>query len=309
MSLVLVTPPATEPLSLQEVRTHLRLDATNVEPAPASLLAALASLAGNVDVGTHRYCLTFVTADGETQAGDESNVVTVTVSTNARVALTEIPTGGALVTARKLYRTKAGLNVFYLLATIADNTTTTYTDNIADASLGAEVPTENTTGDTELAALIAAVRVHVENDLRRALITQQWRYRLSSFPDCVEIALPKTPVISIDSVTYLDTDGVSQTLATNQYDTEIGETLPNVIHRAYNVTWPSVQASRVPVSILFTAGYGPAASDVPLPIRHAMKLMIGELYENRESVNVGNIVNVMPAYDRLLSPYRVRWFV
>src|SRR5262249_42315303 len=41
------------------------------------------------------------------------------------------------VTQRKIYRTKVGGSSYFLLTTLADNTSTTYTDNIADASLGA----------------------------------------------------------------------------------------------------------------------------------------------------------------------------
>ena len=51
------------------------------------------------------------------------------------------------VIARKIYRTKAGGSTYWLLATIADNTTTTYTDTAADASLTDEIAVyrENTT--------------------------------------------------------------------------------------------------------------------------------------------------------------------
>ena len=46
-------------------------------------------------------------------------------------------TGGtaSLATSRKIYRTKAGGATYYLLTTIADNSTTIYTDNTADVSL------------------------------------------------------------------------------------------------------------------------------------------------------------------------------
>ncbi len=61
----------------------------------------------------------------------------------AHVPLTLIPTGTGSITQRKLYRTAAGGSQLKLLATIADNTTTTYTDSTADGSLGANIPTSN----------------------------------------------------------------------------------------------------------------------------------------------------------------------
>ncbi len=44
------------------------------------------------------------------------------------------------VTARKVYRTQGGGSTWTLLTTVADNTTTSFTDTTADGSLGADVP-------------------------------------------------------------------------------------------------------------------------------------------------------------------------
>lgn len=65
-------------------------------------------------------------------------------ATLSTVALTNIPTGDATVTSRKVYRTEAGGSTLKLLTTIGDNSTTTYTDTSADASLGANAPASNT---------------------------------------------------------------------------------------------------------------------------------------------------------------------
>lgn len=60
--------------------------------------------------------------------------------TKQNVALTSIPVSSdAQVTARNLYRTTSGGARFYFLAKINDNTTTTFTDNIADLALGDEM--------------------------------------------------------------------------------------------------------------------------------------------------------------------------
>ncbi len=61
-----------------------------------------------------------------------------------RVSLTAIPLGATGTTARKIYRTTVGGATLKLVATIGDNTTTTYTDAIADGSLGANAPSTNT---------------------------------------------------------------------------------------------------------------------------------------------------------------------
>lgn len=106
--------------------------------APTDPTATLiATGTGNVDAGTHSYAVTFINAVGETNFDPTQPTVT-TDSSHKQVSITNIATSSsASVTARKIYRTKAGGSTFYLLTTISDNTTTSYTDNTADASLGA----------------------------------------------------------------------------------------------------------------------------------------------------------------------------
>jgi hypothetical protein len=109
---------------------------------------------GPLSVGWYSWRVTFVTAEGETEPGPTTNLVQFTnPAVSGRADLYTIPTGAADagVTARRIYRTTAGGSVFKLVATLNDNTTTFYTDFIADASLGAVAPNANTTGDRVLA--------------------------------------------------------------------------------------------------------------------------------------------------------------
>ena len=73
---------------------------------------------------------------------------TVGTAPAAQVALSALPVAGATaaVTGRRVYRTAAGGTLLKVLATIGDNTTTTYTDALADASLGATAPAGDTSG-------------------------------------------------------------------------------------------------------------------------------------------------------------------
>lgn len=52
-------------------------------------------------------------------------------------ALTSVATGGSGTTARRIYRTVAGGSEYKLLGEIPNNSTTTFTDNVADEALGA----------------------------------------------------------------------------------------------------------------------------------------------------------------------------
>jgi hypothetical protein len=104
--------------------------------APTAPTIASIGAGGAVNDGAHLYKITFVTANGETELGTASATATTTTGNNT-VNLSAVPTGPAGVTSRKIYRTKAGAASYFLLATLADNTTTTYADTTADASLGA----------------------------------------------------------------------------------------------------------------------------------------------------------------------------
>lgn len=103
--------------------------------------------AGNLSAGNYRYKVTFVTAAGETDASPASSVITITNPSSAGQIAVSFSVGSTGVTARKLYRTEAGGSVYKYLATISDNVTTTYVDNIADASLGSTEPELNTTAN------------------------------------------------------------------------------------------------------------------------------------------------------------------
>ncbi len=71
---------------------------------------------------------------------------TVGTAAAAQVAVSGVPLGPAAVTGRRLYRTAAGGTALQRLGALADNTTTAYVDALADASLGANAPTGDTSG-------------------------------------------------------------------------------------------------------------------------------------------------------------------
>jgi hypothetical protein len=77
-------------------------------------------------------------------------------SVTNRVAIAGVATGPTGTTSRNVYRTTAGGAQLKLLATIADNTTATYTDAIADASLGANALASDTSGLATIAGQINA---------------------------------------------------------------------------------------------------------------------------------------------------------
>ena len=135
--------------SLIESRKTDRFEDQNVtylDPATPSAPTVAQGAAGNVNVGTHTWKVSFyrTSPTGETLAGTASAQLNVAGSASI-VNLTSVPTGPAGTTARRVYRTVTGDTGNYLyVGVVSDNTTTTFADNVADASLGAAASIVNT---------------------------------------------------------------------------------------------------------------------------------------------------------------------
>lgn len=190
-------------------------------------------------------------------------------------------------------------------------------DPISIAEARAQCRITDTDEDGLLAGYILAARHFVETYTRRALMTQTWRLTIDrAWPRVYErdldrwfyrIVLPRPPSQSVSSIQYVDLAGATQTLPADQYTPprklDTGEW---AIEPAYGVTWPSVRDQLAAITVTFLAGYGNNPGDIPEGLRQAMLLLIGHSFDNREAVNVGNIVNEMPlAVDALLFQHRV----
>jgi uncharacterized phiE125 gp8 family phage protein len=165
--------------------------------------------------------------------------------------------------------------------------------------------------DALITAMVAAATQHLDAEvgwLGRAISPRELEARGVYFDGC-RIRPPFPPVISVSSIKYLDTNGAEQALATDQY-----EVRGNEIVRAWGVSWPSVRRDDENVRIRYWAGYAadpaadPLIADVPAPIVAAIKLMVGDLYFNRETTISGTIVQSVPmstTVENLLAPFRV----
>lgn len=160
--------------------------------------------------------------------------------------------------------------------------------------------------DDLITALIQAATTHLEGRngiLGRALITQTWEWRVDYFPACLEVPLP--PLQSVTSVKYLDDNGVEQTLDPSAYVVEAHHRNGR-IRPVYNTIWPTTRPESGAVRIVFVAGYGDAAA-VPQPIKHAILLLVGHWWFNREAV--GDPMTPVPlAVEALTNPFRILEF-
>lgn len=119
--------------------------APDVPLTPPIACSAVKTAGVALEIGYYEWAITFVTANGETIAGTLESETTT--AGDQKVNLSSIPVGPAGTIARNVYRTEVGAaGDLKLVTTIADNVTTVYLDEMPDASLGAVVPSLNTSG-------------------------------------------------------------------------------------------------------------------------------------------------------------------
>ena len=110
---------------------------------------------------------------------------------------------------------------------------------------------------------------------------------------------PVGPINSITSITYKDTAGSTQTLDASKYWYDIKTKSARItfdsVPDLYDDTFNAVQ-------INMNLGYPEA--DVPEPILHAIRLLVGHLYENRQQVTRTNVYELPLGIHALVSPYR-----
>jgi uncharacterized phiE125 gp8 family phage protein len=180
------------------------------------------------------------------------------------------------------------------------------------AEAKAHLRVDHTLEDALITALIVAARGYCEQWTARAFITQTWELVIDNFP-VNEIMIPLPPLQSVITIKYDDGAGVEQTLSASAFEVDTvsqpGWVVPVL------AGWPqSVFEGINAVRIQYVAGY-PAdtssppdlAANVPQSLKAAMLLYVGQLYDQREDVVAGTIINRVPTggIEHLLRQYRV----
>ncbi len=152
--------------------------------------------------------------------------------------------------------------------------------------------------DDYITSLVQASRLQVERDSWRAIVRGSRVVTLDDFPPGSDpIYLPSPPLVSVESVAYLDSNGNEQSVEGFRVDATHE---PGLIVPAYGESWPETRAGVGAVTITFTAGY--ADGEVPEDIRHVIRLKLSELYEGRSPA----VSERRTTYDRMLELIRFR---
>jgi uncharacterized phiE125 gp8 family phage protein len=156
---------------------------------------------------------------------------------------------------------------------------------------------DDTDEDALITALIVAAREWVENFTGHILVEREVTDTFSCFGWYLE--LTRRPVSGTPVVSYLDTDGAEQEVATVITS---GAKYPFRIYPASGSSWPSFETNTT-ITVTYTAGY--PEGDVPQSLVQAMFLLIGAWWAHREAIVIGASVSEAPfAVLALCQPYR-----
>ena len=161
-----------------------------------------------------------------------------------------------------------------------------------------------TEDDVLIASLGSAAVGYTEETTSRALVDTQYKLICDSIVNNF-IELPRSNATSITSVTQIDKDGASNVVPSSVYMLNKSG-VRNFVVLNVGQSWPSVDLQAAGgIEVVFNAGYADAAA-VPETLKSALKLMVSHLYEFREPVVTGTMVNSVPfTYDALVAPFTV----
>lgn len=299
------TEPAVEPASRTELKQWLRLDTAAAELTTSVSIAAATRTTGTITgtgVALTGYPVVVAASVGSMSG---TGTITYTLYESADDSTYTALAGGPHIslaadgtTTYEYTGTAAYLQARVTIPAAVTAVTAAYVS--CRASLDSE--------EAILDLLLAMGRGEVEGTTKRALITQTITMHLDDWPGS-SICLPAPPLQAVSSISYVDTNGTTQTLSSSYYTVDTAAE-PGYVNLAYGYSWPTVRDVPNAITIVYTAGYGDAASDVPAALRTATLLVAAWHYDNRGDAarqpssgpNAG-----LRASKALALPYLVRW--
>jgi uncharacterized phiE125 gp8 family phage protein len=303
-SLRLQTAPTIEPVTLQEIKDHLRLAsgsfASYLTPTKCILpndwpITPLFGIVGSgvSTLGTHALVVLAVgtlaagaTLDAKIQ--ESADNITFTDWVGGAFAQVTVATHQAVY--EKEY---TGIKQYIrVVATVAVG----IADFGVDVILGTPVNVE----DALLIEWITTARRVVEKSSNRALITQTYDLYMDSWPYGNALQLPMPPLQTVTSISYIDDAGLTTVMPVTEYIVDANQDQGRIV-LVNGTSWPSTTLQNANgIIIRYVAGYGALASSVPSELKQAIKLLVGQYYENREDMSNGKAVKLPDGSNELI---------
>lgn len=187
----------------------------------------------------------------------------------------------------------------------------------ADVRTFLKIDDDDTSADTTINILIASAREYAEKYTGRSLMPRTWVAVADSFPGCwlppapfsayaygsrfslyehhaddSVIKIGRGPVNSITSITYVDTNGATQTLDPSTYILDTSDLVQRVAP-AFGSVWPVTRRQLGAVRITFKAGYAldtattaEAQAAISATVRNWMFVRIATAYGHPEEEEI-----------------------
>ncbi len=173
-----------------------------------------------------------------------------------------------------------------------------------------------TDDDTLIDTMISAARDLVEKITQRALVRRTYRADIGGFYS--KISLAWVPLASVTSVKYYDT--ASPSVLTALADSSSSPLVTSEVYRVNEAgsmlylvngeSWPTTDLRHDAVQITYVAGYAPDsaspldhAANVPDALKAALKLLVADMYLNREAQSMMKL-DENKTFKNLLAAYR-----
>lgn len=201
--------------------------------------------------------------------------------------------------------------------------TSATTDAVTRTEMKAHLNVSTTRDDAYIDTLTKTATRYIEDRTSQCLIRQTRTLKMRGFYDrryvheiddshyetCQRwtIVPPRGPLVSVSSITYVASEsGTTTTLASSDYSVSADN--PGRIAEAYNATWPAVRDQQNSVTVTYITGHSTTQAGVPESLRHAVKLLAGHWYRNREAVDMTQFAPMPMAVDALLGEYTLEHY-
>lgn len=161
--------------------------------------------------------------------------------------------------------------------------------------------------------LIAEAVAHAETITDRQIMTATFDAKYGAFPTDnartevgagrghLALLLPRSPVQSVSSVSYVDADGATQTLVADTDYVVLTSDIRTTLEPAYGKNWPTARTQSHAVTVRFVAGYA-SADVVPQAFKDYVKTVVAYRFDNRHMAP-------LPSHARILDSVSAQVFV
>ena len=158
--------------------------------------------------------------------------------------------------------------------------------------------------DLLLSSLITSARMVVEAHTGARMITQRWDIMFDTWPkqDVSVLRLLHWPVTDVEDI-YILGDGRQQ-VDRNLYEVEVTSRIPQIILRKGS-RWPALKRDKLGVLVSITAGFGDMITDIPEPLRQAIRFLVAHWYEERDWQGGTQSLKMPGMVTTLIQPYKL----